>query len=108
MAPTSAQARASVLRSWAHTPDRAARTAAARAASFARFEREVDPDGILDPRERAIRAEMAQRAFMTECSIKAAAARKAKSVTSAARVAGDRPTPPVVGQGSGTSEGEAA
>lgn len=79
MAPTSAQARAAVLRSWAHTPDRAARTAAARAASIARFEREVDPDGVLSVQERATRAEFARKAFMTEMSIKAVAARRAKA-----------------------------
>jgi len=36
-----------VNESWAKTPDRSARTANARAASDARFERQVDPDGVL-------------------------------------------------------------
>ncbi len=39
--------------SWARTPDRSARTAPARAEFDRRFEREVDPDEVLDPAERA-------------------------------------------------------
>jgi hypothetical protein len=50
----SLQARAAAHRSWALTTDRTARTASALAAADARFGREVDPDGILDPRERAM------------------------------------------------------
>lgn len=37
-------------------------TQAARSAFMARFEREVDPDGVLDPATRAKRAEHARRA----------------------------------------------
>lgn len=36
-------------------------TQAARSAFMDRFERQVDPDGALDPRERARRAESAKR-----------------------------------------------
>lgn len=36
-------------------------TSAAREAFLARFERQVDPDGLLDPQERARRAELAKR-----------------------------------------------
>lgn len=36
-------------------------TQPARDAFLARFERQVDPDGVLDPRERARRAESAKR-----------------------------------------------
>lgn len=32
---------------------------------LARFEREVDPDGLLSPEERTRRAEYARRAYMT-------------------------------------------
>ena len=39
-------------------------SAPARAAFLARFDREVDPDGILPPAERARRAEYAKRAYM--------------------------------------------
>jgi hypothetical protein len=49
-----------------------------RAAFLARFEREVDPDGVLDPQERARRAEHARRAYMASLSLAAAKARRAK------------------------------
>jgi hypothetical protein len=42
--------------SWANTDDRTARTANARKAMLDKFEREVDPDGVLTPIERAKRA----------------------------------------------------
>src|SRR6266516_1250844 len=51
--------------SWARTPDRAARTRPARQAFLARFEAEVDPDGVLSAEERAVRAEHAMKAHMT-------------------------------------------
>ena len=41
--------------------DGSAGTQAARSAFMDRFERQVDPDGVLDPRERARRAELAKR-----------------------------------------------
>jgi hypothetical protein len=45
----------------------------------ARFERLVDPDGTLDPAERAIRADRAQRAHMLSLSAKSAASRRKKA-----------------------------
>ena len=45
----------------------------------ARFEREVDPDGRLDPRERAIRADRARRAYMLTLAARSAASRKRKA-----------------------------
>jgi hypothetical protein len=45
---------------------------------MARFEREVDPDGHLDPAERTRRAESLRQAHMARLSLKAAAARRAK------------------------------
>src|ERR1700761_3611085 len=50
--------------SWARTPDRAARTRPARQAFLAKFEKEVDPDGLLSQEERTIRAEHAMKAHM--------------------------------------------
>lgn len=47
-----------------------------RDAFLARFEREVDPDGVLPERERARRAELAKRAHMTRLAVKSAAARR--------------------------------
>jgi hypothetical protein len=66
--------------SWAHTPDRSARTAPARAALMATFEREVDPDGTLPPVERAIRAEHARKAYFLRLALKSAKARRARVV----------------------------
>jgi len=84
MAPTSAQARAGAHRSWSRTADRSARTAPARAASLARFEREVDPDGVLTEQERSRRAESAMRAYFTELSIRAAQVRRANRLARSA------------------------
>ena len=48
-------------------------TTAARAA---RFEAEVDPDGILSPEERRRRAEHARRAYFTRLALASAKARR--------------------------------
>ncbi|MGH9151554.1 MAG: hypothetical protein ACRD03_03900 [Acidimicrobiales bacterium] len=64
--------------SWANTSDRLARTAPARKAAVERFERQVDPEGVLDPTERALRAEQAKKAHMTRLALKSAQARRRK------------------------------
>jgi len=69
------RARANAHSSWAHTEDRAARTAAARRAAMGRFERQVDPDGVLPPVERARRADNAKRAYFAELALKSSKAR---------------------------------
>lgn len=51
-------------------------TAPAREAFLSRFEKEVDPDGKLDPAERARRAEHALKAHMTRLALKSAKARR--------------------------------
>ena len=51
-------------------------TAPARAAFLSRFEREVDPDGTLDPQERARRAEHAKKAYFIKLAL---ASRKARA-----------------------------
>lgn len=70
--------RAGAHTSWARTDDRTARTRPGRDAYFARFEREVDPDGTLDPEERHRRARHLEKAHMARLSLKAAKARKVK------------------------------
>ncbi|MFK5687959.1 hypothetical protein ACI3GN_15425, partial [Lactiplantibacillus plantarum] len=70
--------------SWANTPDRAARTERARAASRDRFLRQVDPDGVLAPAERERRAEAARQAFYLQMSRKSAAARRRRAAERAA------------------------
>lgn len=62
--------------SWANTPDRSARTAPARAALWAKFEAEVDPDGTLNPAERAKRAENLRKAHFQRLALKSAQARR--------------------------------
>lgn len=56
--------RAAALNRWARTDDPTAATAPARNGFLARFERIVDPDGILPVAEREIRARRAMRAYM--------------------------------------------
>lgn len=63
--------------SWSRTADRSARTRPARQNFLQRFEREVDPDGVLPPDERRRRAEHAKRAYMLRLAKKAIKARKA-------------------------------
>jgi hypothetical protein len=53
-------------------------TANGRAAFLARFEREVDPTGELDPAERHRRATQARRAYFARLSLAALEARRAK------------------------------
>lgn len=62
--------------SWARTADRSARTEPARKAALERFEREVDPDGALDPADRAIRAEHARKAYFAKLALKSAVSRR--------------------------------
>lgn len=58
--------------------DAAAHTAPARAAFLSRFEREVDPDGSLDPRERARRAEHARKAYFLRLALASSHARQVR------------------------------
>lgn len=61
---------------WAKTADRSAATAPARQAFRDRFEREVDPDGVLPEAERHARADAARRAFYSRLALKSARARR--------------------------------
>lgn len=63
---------------WAKA-DPVAGTAAARKAALDRFEREVDPDGTLDPAERARRAEHARKAYFSQLALKSAKARSRRT-----------------------------
>ena len=66
--------------SWSRTVDRVARTEPGRKGFLARFEREVDPDGVLPEAERARRAEHARRAYMQKLALASAATcRKARA-----------------------------
>ncbi|MGY2093247.1 hypothetical protein [Nocardia gipuzkoensis] len=70
------QARIAAHESWAKTSDRAARTAKARAAMASKFDRIVDPDGLLSPEERAYRADQARKAHYTRLALKSAQVRR--------------------------------
>ncbi len=54
-------------------------TRAAREAFSRRFEREVDPEGVLSPAERARRAEAAKRAYFQRLALRSAQARRKKT-----------------------------
>lgn len=56
---------------WARVGDRKAAVAPARRGFLARFEKQVDPDGVLSPAERARRAEAAMKSHMALMSLKA-------------------------------------
>lgn len=58
--------------------DRRRQTDKMREAFFARFEREVDPDGILEPAERRLRAEHARKAHMARLALASSKARRAR------------------------------
>src|SRR5690349_14418196 len=63
------------LTAWSRN-DRETMVGPAHRAFRARFERLVDPDGVLDPQERAVRADRARRAHMLSLAAKSAAARR--------------------------------
>lgn len=63
---------------WAGEPDRHAATQPARDGLQRRFEREVDPDGVLPPDELAIRATSARRAHFQRLALKSAQSRRAR------------------------------
>lgn len=79
-APTESERRLAAViaahESWAHTPNRSARTANARAAMLAKFETEVDPTGTLPPAERARRAEHLRKAYFARLALKSARSRR--------------------------------
>lgn len=53
-------------------------TKKARAAFAARFDRQVDPDGVLSPVERARRADAARRAYFTELQLRSSQVRRSR------------------------------
>jgi hypothetical protein len=62
----------------AQIEDPAAHTAPARQAFLSRFEREVDPEGVLAPQERARRAEHAKKAYFLKLAAASSKARAKK------------------------------
>jgi hypothetical protein len=62
----------------AQITDETEHTAPARAAFLSRFEREVDPQGVLEPEERARRAEHAKKAYFLKLALASLKARARK------------------------------
>ncbi len=60
----------------ARVADPSAHTAPARKAFLDRFEREVDPDGVLPAAQRARMAEHARKAYFTRLAMASAKARR--------------------------------
>lgn len=75
----SARHQIAALESWAHTPDRSARTRPARAAMDRKFEQEVDPDGVMSPADRAKAVENARKAYYLRLAQASAAARRQRA-----------------------------
>uniref|UniRef100_A1UIV3 Uncharacterized protein n=1 Tax=Mycobacterium sp. (strain KMS) TaxID=189918 RepID=A1UIV3_MYCSK len=65
--------------SWARTEDRTARSEPGRRAADARFEKQVDPSGVLTPAERAKRAASARAAFYADIQRRSLAARRRRA-----------------------------
>jgi hypothetical protein len=70
------RARIAAHASWAKTADRVARTAPGTRGLLARFERQVDPDGLLCPQVRLSMAHHARTAYMLQLAERSAAARR--------------------------------
>ena len=77
------QAKFAAHESWARTENRTARTANARKAMLDTFERKVDPEGVLPPAERAIRADHARKAHFQRLALASAKARRARKTGAA-------------------------
>lgn len=78
MTPTERSIRARIGAYSLHAQGRT-NTGPARDAFMARFEREVDPDGVLPPRERAKRAKAARSAYFARLALKSARKRSKKT-----------------------------
>lgn len=74
----SLQKRAAVNKSWSNTQDWAKRTEPAREAFQARWEKQVDPDGVLDLETRSKLAEKAKLAHYQMMAAKSARVRRGK------------------------------
>jgi hypothetical protein len=79
--------------SWANTDDPTARTEPGRRTFMESFERQVDPDGTMDPVERARRAEHLRSAHFARLALKSAQARREKRNTRRRKGADQRDVP---------------
>lgn len=65
------------LTRWSREPDRKAATKPLKDGFLAKFEREVDPDGVLDPETRTQLAIVARKAHMRRLALASSKARSA-------------------------------
>jgi hypothetical protein len=72
-------ASAAAYASWAKTKDRTARTSPGTRALMERFERQVDPNGEMDPATRAKAAEAARKAYFRGLALRSSIARANRS-----------------------------
>jgi hypothetical protein len=63
---------------WAQETNRKEAMRPALDGMLAKFEREVDPQGVLDPAERAMRAESAKKAYFKALQLKSSRSRGKK------------------------------
>ena len=87
----SARGKLAINTRWAKTRDRTAATAKMRQVFQDRFEKQVDPEGTLDPEVRAKLAQNARQAFYQSMALKSAKARRLRKEAreAAARDAAD-------------------
>lgn len=74
----SLRGRIAAYEKWARTADRTAATAPARAGLDARFAAEVDPDGTLEPGDRARRVQAKRKAYFARLARMSAHARRSE------------------------------
>ena len=67
--------------SWANTTDREARMKPVQEGRQRRWEKMVDPDGVLPTEERVKRAKAAETAHMTRMALRSSLARQKRVVT---------------------------
>jgi len=70
------RARQAAYTMWAREPDPVTRTAPKRRAFMERFDKQVDPDGTLDPETRARMAAQARSAYFADLARRSAKARR--------------------------------
>jgi hypothetical protein len=74
---------------WSKETDRTQRTAKAREGQMARYRRQVDPEGRLDPEQREKMARSALRAHMTSMALRSSIARSRRARAKRRGEAGD-------------------
>ena len=97
LSPTQRTLRAKLAAHSLHASvDSCVHTQPGRKAFLERFEREVDPDGVLNPAERARRADQAKKAYFVGLALKSSKAHAKKSQAVRATLDGTRVDAPAI------------